>query len=201
MVVGPAACATVLGIEDRFAEPTEAGATDGSVTDGRLTDASAETAADVKSVIDAAPEADAPPPKVCNADCTTFGGTCDGQQRCVKTCAAEACKATELMCPPEHDCVLNCSSTGECNDTSCIGGRSCTINCATAHCKDTHCGSPSCTFICTGTDSCATDNSKPVSCDGSDCRFECATAACKVGYCCKATSCDASAPASTNTCP
>ncbi len=166
-VAGVAACAAVLGIDERKPDletPAETGAPD--VNDVDAADAGSD-AADLDAIVFDAPII---PGAVCiEASCEAAGGTCVDSV-CQFECGKKGCKNAVFNCPPDSDCQIFCAEADECEGVRCIGGKSCSIECNAANtCKNAGCTSPSCTFHCKQTDTCKTG----VSCDGGACSIDC----------------------------
>lgn len=165
--IGVAACAAILGIDDREpvegAQSNEAGdapsaidsATDGATEDGSIVDGGA----DVRD-----------PTKQCNAaTCGDAGGTCMNGS-CALSCAGNCANKT-FKCPDDTDCTIGCQAKDSCSAIKCVGGRSCTLDCAGApSCKGgVSCTSERCEFRCVGGDACLDG----VTCDASTCGIRC----------------------------
>lgn len=157
-----AACAAILGIEDRLplssvgGDGGEGGGGEGSVdggSDSPITDAPL----DIPTIPDA---------ECTTATCAAVGGSCVGGA-CQLTC--DACAGTTVTCPPNTDCQLLCGETN-CDNTTCAGGHSCTFECTVAKgCKGVRCEGERCAVRCPADDTCAN-----AECDASvSCRFEC----------------------------
>lgn len=158
-----AACAAVLGIEDRVAEPNEGGvATDANVEDTTTPSDAGADAADVElPFIDGA---------ICETvACEAAGGKCV-DKLCQFDCS-EGCDDRDIVCPPGNDCLISCTKKNGCNQTSCSGVRSCQIVCSVdGSCTNVKCSANACAFTCNGPDNTCAGG---VACDASDCRFDC----------------------------
>jgi hypothetical protein len=175
-VMAAAACAAVLGIDDRDligsttgSEAGDAPNGDGPAIDGRVDDGGLDSSLLVDG--DAARSCN---PTACGA---VNGGACSPDGTCVVTCSMATCPASStLACPAGHDCVVKCG-TKACDKLRCTGGNSCTIDCSvdmSCH-NGVACQSGRCDFICTGaTDSCGGGGgSLPVECEASICQVNC----------------------------
>lgn len=168
--IGVAACAAVLGIDDR--EPvedgvqSEGGTTDGNVDGGGMAEGATDALLDDGG-------ADAPDPsKQCvPAACSAAGGSCINGS-CALACGA-ACNGKTFVCPPDNDCTVGCTTMDSCNAVKCVGGRSCTLDCSgIGSCKmGVACESERCNILCKGPKDACRDG--VVTCDASVCNVVC----------------------------
>jgi hypothetical protein len=190
-VMAIAACASLLGIDDRelIGESADAAAVEGSVGDGSA-DSPTTTDGSVDARINDGDANVACDPGLCGA----VNGSCGGDGVCGITCTAASCPiGSVLRCPPGHDCRIACAG-GACEKARCIGGRSCIIDCSAA--MSCHNGvacqaDDRCELICTGTmDSCGGGGgSLPVECEAGVCVVNCGgPSACAGGVAASATS-------------
>jgi len=165
VAIGVAACAAILGIDDR--EPVDGAPQNNEggdapiATDGAADGAIADAASDVKD-----------PTKVCaDAACGDAGGTCINGS-CALSCGA-GCNGKTFTCPPDTDCTIGCTATDSCDAVKCVGGRSCTFDCGgVASCKGgVSCASERCEFRCRATADACKDG--VVTCDASVCNILC----------------------------
>jgi hypothetical protein len=174
VAMAAAACAAVLGIEDRELIGTgadEAGGPEGGGRDGPSADGPDGSSRDG----DAARDGDAPLITCDPATCTGGGRSCN-QGVCIIECEAGSCTSTTpLACPTGTDCKVNCAA-GACDKVRCVGGRSCTIDCSVAmSCKNgASCESERCQIDCTSTNACSgAGGAREVECDASVCLVNC----------------------------
>jgi len=161
-----AACAAVLGIDDRKLDPQLDATPDGpNDTDapGNPDDANDASMDIVVFDVPVIPDA------TCGlAACTDAGGQCINnacQFKCEK-----GCKNAAFDCPPDSDCQIVCAKQDDCEAVRCRGGKSCAFECnATVTCKKVACSSPSCAIHCKQVDSCK----EAVFCDGGVCSIDC----------------------------
>lgn len=168
--MGVAACAAILGIDDR--EPVEgAGQSDGG--DGSIDGASIDGGADAAgdgAIGDGGVDAPDPTKKCADAACADAGGTCLNGS-CALACAS--CNGRTFTCPPDTDCTIGCSGTDSCDSVKCVGGRSCTLDCTgVASCKGgVSCESERCDLLCKGPKDACKDG--VVRCDAGVCNVVC----------------------------
>ena len=168
-VMAAAACAAVLGIDDRELIGPTSGAEAGDSPIDQATDTPAMDAG-VDGSVDAGVDASG---KTCaKATCEDAGGACSSNT-CTFACTGASCSMKTVVCPEGNDCALNCSSGGSCDTVKCRGGLSCTLLCALdGTCKNVSCESQRCDFECLA-DTC---KASPISCDASVCVANCAGA-------------------------
>ncbi|MBS2019400.1 MAG: hypothetical protein JST00_41440 [Deltaproteobacteria bacterium] len=156
--ISVAACAALLGIDERSPlEDTEASTPDGSVKDGGTEETSpVDGAFEVSTITDASCDA---------VSCGAAGGSCVSGA-CQIHCNA-SCNTRPVDCPPDTDCQVICEA-GTCTDTTCAGGRSCTLECAKDSCLGSKCTSERCTFRC-GESACGNAQCEA----GVSCLFDC----------------------------
>ena len=175
--MGVAACAAILGIDDRGpigSGDGDAALGDGSLTDSPTGDGGGSTDGDGRSTD--GPTADANPQ--CDpVACSNVGGTCTASNVCKIACTTTTCPNNfTFNCPSENDCLLACP-VGGCDKIRCVGGRSCTIDCsASTSCHNgASCQSGRCEILCTGpVDSCGGGGgADPVLCEAGVCLVTC----------------------------
>lgn len=185
--LGVAACAAILGIDERTAIDGAGDEAGGSADAPSGTgDGGPDGRSDGTVELDAA--ADAPPAKCDPGTCATAGGICDATETCVVACAT-GCNGKVVNCPPGAACKVQCNAANACAGVKCVGGRSCTLECSgPASCKQgVACESERCDIRCTGSpDSCR--DGTPITCDASVCIVDCAgSSSCNEGITANAT--------------
>jgi hypothetical protein len=77
----------------------------------------------------------------------------EGGVKCVFECEDNGCDDQTIVCPPDHDCVVNCTGTAACVNTIIeCGSGSCEVFCTTMGCggglTTINCGDGPCNLTC-----------------------------------------------------
>lgn len=187
LVVGPAACGTIVGIDtNRYVDDAGAASSSSSSSGGSSSGSTSGDASGSVTPDDGGNTSDAPQGTCNTGQCLAMGGTCSEG-----SCRREQCSALDILCPktfvcPEgQTCVFICHGDG-CKGLDCSGGGTCVFDCRDGSCESASCDANTCKFIC-GTGS---------SCDKAECRGankvceqECANGSGAKDFCTKLVEC------------